>query len=128
MSVRRCLATISGILAAVFTTACGSSSTSPSQIDVTLVGTGVTTYTYTADVGPILNNDCTSCHNSSRNDGGYNFTTYAGVLRALTPGSDASPLVRAVQPSGPMYVNLSGNRTQKVQLIYDWVVNSKAAQ
>ena len=55
-------------------------------------------------------------------------STYAGVMQVVTPGSDQSLLVRVVQPAGPMYGNLSGNRNQKVQLIYDWVVSSRAAQ
>jgi len=50
------------------------------------------------------------------------------VLRAVTPSSDQSPLVRVIQPAGRMYANLSGDRNQKVQVIYDWVVNSHAAQ
>lgn len=43
---------------------CGSlSPTSPSQVSITVTGAGVSTYTYTADVAPILNADCTACHN-----------------------------------------------------------------
>lgn len=108
---------------------CGSSSPSaPSAVAVTITGTGISTYTYTADVAPILNADCVRCHNASQHDAGLNFTTYAGVLVAVTPGSDQSPLVRVIQPTGAMYANLTGNRNQKVQIIYDWVVNSRAAQ
>jgi hypothetical protein len=88
----------------------------------------VTTYTYTADVRPILNADCVRCHNSSRHDAGLDVSTYAGVLRALTPGSDASALVRVTQPDGLMYSNLSGDRSGKAGIIYDWVVRSNAAQ
>ncbi len=58
----------------------------------------------------------------------FDFTTYNGVLAALTPGSDTSLIVRVTQPGGPMYGMLSGDRNQKAGLIYDWVVNSKAAQ
>jgi len=115
-------------LIAALVSACGGSSpTSPSSISVTVTGTGVTSYTYTADVAPILNSDCVTCHNTSRHDGGVNLTTYAGVMQVVTPGSDQSPLVRVIQPAGPMYNNLSGNRNQKVQVIYDWVVSSHAA-
>ena len=95
---------------------------------ITIPGTGVTTYTYTADVAPILNSDCAACHNSRQHDGGVNLTTYAGVMQVVTPGSEQSTLVLVVQPQGPMYGNLSGNRNQKVQIIYDWVVSSHAAQ
>ena len=116
------------VLAALVPACGGSSPTSPSSIDITITGTGVTTYTYTADVAPILNSDCVACHNSSQHESGVNLTTYAGVMQVVTPGSDQSILVRVVQPSGPMYGNLSGNRNQKVQIIYDWVVASRAAQ
>ena len=116
-------------LVAVMVSACGGTSpTSPSSISISITGTGVTSYTYTADVASILNSDCVACHNSSQHESGVNLTTYAGVMQVVTPGSDQSPLVRVVQPSGPMYGNLSGNRNQKVQIIYDWVVSSRAAQ
>jgi hypothetical protein len=109
--------------------ACGGSSpASPSSISITIAGTGVTTYTYTADVAPILMTDCVACHNASQHEAGVNLATYAGVLQVVTPGSDQSPLVRALQPAGPMYGNLTGNRNQKVQIVYDWVVSSQAAR
>jgi hypothetical protein len=109
--------------------ACGGSSpTSPSSINITVTGTGVATYTYTADVAPILASDCVACHNSSQHESGVNLTTYAGVMQVVTPGSDQSTLVRVIQPAGAMYGNLSGNRNQKVQIIYDWVISSRAVQ
>ena len=119
---------VAPLIAALVSACGGSSPTSPSSITVTVTGTGVTNYTYTADVAPILNSDCVACHSASRHDGGVNLSTYAGVMQVVTPGSDQSLLVRVVQPAGPMYGNLSGNRNQKVQLIYDWVVSSRAAQ
>ena len=88
----------------------------------------MTTYTYTANIAPILNTDCISCHNASNKNGGVNLSTYAGVMAVVTAGSANSILVKAVQPTGPMYSELSGSRTTKAQTIYDWVVNSKAAQ
>jgi len=106
----------------------GGSPTSPSSTAVTNTGTGVTTYTYTTNVRPILTSDCTSCHNPTQHESGYDFTTYAGVLRAVIPGSDASVLVRVTQPGGSMYSNLSGDRSSKAGIIYDWVVRSSAAQ
>ena len=106
--------------------ACGGNSlTNPSE---TVTGTGVTTYTYTADVRSILNADCTSCHNASLRQGGYDFTTYAGVLRAAIAGNANSPLVVQTRPGHAMYSNLSGDRTHKAEVIYDWVVNSNVAQ
>jgi hypothetical protein len=106
----------------------GGSPTSPSETAISITGSGVTTYTYTANIRPLLTTDCTSCHNSSQHEAGYDFTTYAGVMRAVTPGSDASLLVRVTQPGGLMYANLSGDRGGKAGIIYDWVVHSNAAQ
>jgi hypothetical protein len=123
------LAACAVYLVALTGIACGSSSPSaPSSTPVTVTGTGATTLTYTTDVQPILSADCVRCHGASQQSGGYNLSTYAGVLRALTAGSDSSSLVRVTQPGGLMYSNLSGNRTTKAGVIYDWVVNSKAAQ
>ncbi len=103
-----------------------SNSSSPSTTAAS--GTGATTYTYTADVRPILTADCTRCHNASQHEAGYDFTTYAGVRRALTPGSASSQLVRQTQPGGGMYGELSGNRAEKAGIIRDWVVSSRAAE
>jgi len=116
-----------------FVAACGSSSpTSPSSTTGSsatgTTGTGVTTYTYATDIRPILTADCVRCHNASQHEAGYDFTTYAGVLRAVTPGDAQSILVRATSSRGVMYPELSGNRTAKSQVIYDWVVSSSAAQ
>ena len=115
--------------ALVSSIACGGSPTSPSldSVSITLTGTGVTSYTYTANIASIMA-DCTPCHGATLREAGYNFTTYAGVMAAVTAGSQNSKLVKATQPNGPMFVNFTGNRTTKAQTIYDWVVNSKAAQ
>lgn len=102
------------------------SPTSPSQIPVTNTGMGITTYTYTRNIAPILT-DCLPCHGPELQTATYNFSTYAGVLRALTPGSDLSPIVRMTQPNGPMFSNMTGDRVSKAGIIYDWVVNSNAA-
>jgi len=111
------------------TIACGGGSpTSPSNVAITVTGTGATSVTYTANVQSIFASDCVPCHGPSQRQAGYDFSTYAGALKALTPGSDQSMLVRVTQPNGLMYVNFSGNRSQKAGIIYDWVVNSKAAQ
>ena len=53
---------------------------------------------------------------------------YAGVLRALTPGSADSLIIHVTQPGGLMYGNLSGDRNAKAGILYDWIVNSGAAQ
>ena len=116
--------------AIALTSACGgtASPTSPSTVPTGSAGLGITTYTFTNDVKSIVNSDCISCHGSSRQEAGYNFTTYQGVMRAVIVGSDQSALVRATGTRGAMYAELSGNRAQKSQILYDWVVNSHAAE
>jgi hypothetical protein len=105
----------------------GSSPITPAEVPITNTGTGTRTYTYTTNIQPILV-DCLPCHGPQIQNATYNFSTYAGVLRALTPGNDLSPIVRMTQPQGPMFVNLTGDRNTKSGIIYDWVVNSGAAQ
>jgi cytochrome c553 len=121
------------ILMSITAAACGGSPTSPSSVPgssstgPSIVGTGVTSYTYTNDVRAILT-DCTSCHNASQRQAGFDFTSYAGVLRAVTVGSPSSLLLQVVQPGGAMNGALTGDRTHKIQVLYDWIVNSNAAQ
>ena len=49
-------------------------------------------------------------------------------MRIVTAGSTTSTLIQVTQPSGAMYSQISGDRTSKVQTIYDWVMTSRAAQ
>jgi hypothetical protein len=41
-------------------------------------------YTYSKSVAPIMTTWCTGCHNASNSGGGYNLTTYSGVVSAIT--------------------------------------------
>lgn len=88
----------------------------------------MTTYTYTANIQPILASDCVSCHGPTQQQDGFTFSSYTGVLRALTPGSADSLIIHVTQPGGLMYGNLSGDRNAKAGILYDWIVNSGAAQ
>ena len=125
------LSLLLSVVLVVGTIACASSATSPTNlagVAITVTGTGVTTYTYTKDIAPIMASDCVPCHGNTVRQSGYNFSSVAGVLAAVTAGSENSVLVKVVQPAGPMYTALTGDRTGKVRIIYDWVVSSKAAQ
>ncbi len=115
----------------VLCTACGGSPISPSNASTYAPAqdpAAAASLTYTADIQPILAADCTACHSASRRDGGYDFTSYAGVLRAVIPGSAQSPLVRATQSNGAMYRNFRGSASQKAETIRRWVVEFGAAQ
>jgi len=105
-----------------------SSPTGPSTVAATLTGSGVSTYTYTTDIKPILNNDCVPCHGPSQRQAGVDLSTYAGVMRVVAAGNGSSVLILVTQPNGLMYGELSGNRSSKAGIIYDWVVHSNAAQ
>ena len=111
--------------------ACGGSPIAPSSA-VTYAPVqdpaAATSLTYTADIQPILAADCTACHSASRRDGGYDFTSYDGVLRAVIAGSAQSPLVRATQSNGAMYRNFRGSAAQKAETIRRWVVDFGAAR
>lgn len=87
-----------------------------------------TSITYSTNIAPILQSDCTACHNSGTRSGGYDFTSYAGVLRAVTPGSSRSPLVVATQSGGVMYSMLRTSSAEKSATIRRWVVDFNAAQ
>ena len=104
------------------------SPTGPGNLMPTVTGAGVTTYTYTASLQPILASDCMPCHNPSQHQAGVDLSTHAGVMRVVAPGSASSVLVLVTQPGALMYGELSGDRTSKAGIIYDWVVNSGAAQ
>lgn len=110
--------------------ACGGS---PTAADVTETPgptqdpSTATSLTFTADVQPILTNDCVRCHGGARAQNGYDFTSYAGVMRAVTVGSASSLLVRVTQPAGLMYQEFRGSAAAKAETIRRWVVDFKAA-
>lgn len=55
-------------------------------------------------------------------------SSYAAVMRAVTPGSASSTLVRVTQSNGSMYRYWSGDRQAKATKTRDWVVTYRAAQ
>jgi hypothetical protein len=87
-----------------------------------------TALTFSADVQPLLNNDCVPCHGGSSTNGGVNLASYAGVLRTVTPGSTTSVLVRVSQPGGLMYSQWRGSAAAKAETVRRWVVDFKATQ
>lgn len=119
------------VAVAILSVACGGSPTSPSNIPTyapTQDPASATSLTYTRDIQPILSADCTSCHNASQRGGGYDLTSYIGVMQAVAPGNAQSPLVRATQSNGVMYRNFRGSASAKSDTIRRWVVDFSAAQ
>jgi hypothetical protein len=139
-------ATLVWIAAALFT-ACGggtNSPTSPTAVHVPPTTTTTTTTTasggtppssatsttlaYLNDVKPILDSDCVLCHNPQLHENNVDLSTYSSVMRVVQAGNANSLLVRVTRSNGIMYVNLTGDRAAKSELIRGWVVNNAAAQ
>ena len=124
------------VIATAFTACGGTSPTSPSELPTTTqttTGTGVGTTSavslaYVNDIKPILDSDCVSCHGPRIHENNVDLSTYAGVLRVAQAGSANSLLVRETRSNGGMYVNLTGNRASKSELIRSWVVDNRVAE
>jgi hypothetical protein len=109
--------------------------TSPSNTtDETTTGGGATggtttsALTYVKDVQPILAADCVRCHGPSRREEGVDVSTYANVMRYVSPGNPNSLLVLVTRSGGIMYSEFSGNRSTKSATIRNWIVSNNAAQ
>jgi hypothetical protein len=74
------------------------------------------------DLAPFFATDCFQCHGNGRSFGGYAMDTFPQVMRDVRPGDAASKLVVTTQPSGSMYQYFSGDRLQKADLVFNWVV------
>ena len=75
-----------------------------------------------------MTSDCVVCHGATRRDAGYDFRTYAGVMKAVSSTTSSAKLVRSTQQGGIMYNQFNGNAATKAKTIFDWVVTYKAAQ
>lgn len=124
---------------ATLTTSVATTTTSvPSTTTVggttTSVGSSTTTsatgLAYVQDVKPILDADCLRCHSTSNPVGGASVSTYAEVMRMVTPGSASSQLVTSTQvsPRGSMNRYLTGDASGKAATIRSWVVDYRGAQ
>lgn len=89
---------------------------------------GRATLAYTPDLQPLFASDCLVCHSDRNALGRYSMSSYATVMKAVTPGSAASTLVRVTQSNGSMYRYWSGDRATKATKTRDWVVTNRAVQ
>jgi len=101
---------------------------SASTTPVTTAPGASTGLTYVKDIAPIMSSDCVICHGPSRRDANYDFSTYAGVMRAVGSLTASARLVASTQPGGLMYSQFRGNAAAKSKTIHDWVIIDKAAQ
>jgi len=83
---------------------------------------------YVPDMKPIFDSDCVVCHGGSRPSANYSMSSYAGVMRDVSPGNPNSRLVIWTQRGGTMYRFWTGNASQKAAMVSQWVVNNNAAQ
>ena len=83
---------------------------------------------YSPDMPPVFPSDGLVCHSDRNALGRYSMSTYASVLRAVSPGSSSGTLVRVTQANGSMYRYWSVDRQAKANLTRDWVVTNRSAQ
>ena len=122
---------IATVLFAAVGASCGGSPTAADSVTTpgpTQDPAAATSLTFSADVQPLLNNDCVPCHGGSSTNGGVNLTSYTNVMRTVTPGSSRSVLVTVSQPGGLMYSEWRGSASAKAETIRRWVVDFNAAQ
>jgi cytochrome c553 len=113
---------------AATSTSTASSTPSSSGTSATTPPASGSTLTYTADIQPILASDCVSCHGPATRAAGIDLSTYAGVMRTVTPGSANSLLILVTRSGGLMYSQFRGNRPQKAATISDWIIKANAAR
>lgn len=129
----RFTAAAAGVLLAAMAAACGGGGgnnlTGPTSASISVPDpSGATSLTYTANIAPIVQSDCLVCHSSSVRSGGYDLSSYSGVMRAVSPGNPASIIVQVTQPGGLMYSMLRSSASEKSATIRRWVVDFHAAQ
>lgn len=76
--------------------------------------------TFTADIAPILNASCVSCHGATKS-GGYDFRTYETTMLAVKPGKSGDSLLcyepeHGLMPPGGKF--LPADDTEK---LCDWI-------
>lgn len=89
---------------------------------------GADTIGYTQDIKILLDGSCIRCHNSRSREGGVDLSSYATVLRTVTPGSANSQLIRESRSGGPMFRYWNGSAAAQAELVRRWVVEFQARE
>jgi mono/diheme cytochrome c family protein len=76
------------------------------------------TATFSSIYTNIIQPRCVSCHGGAA---GYTFTSYSGVMRAVTPNSTSSSKLYTATKSGSMPASGSALTAQQLQNIADWI-------
>lgn len=89
------------------------------------------TYSFLADIQPVLAKGCVSCHGATAPKGSYDLTTWRGLLG---PGSDQVPNVVAGDKTSKLLTALASVSAHKglltseqVSMLTTWVVDDKLA-
>jgi hypothetical protein len=82
-------------------------------------GCDTTTFTYSGVISGIISSNCLGCHNSSSKGGGYDFSTYSGLVASITAGRLMGSIT---QQSGYFAMPVSGKLSNcDISLIRQWV-------
>ena len=92
---------------------------------------GTAAVSFKSDVLPILEERCASCHDSPEGDGGWDATSFEGVMNTgdnapvIVPGDLDNSLLAlkllGTQEEGDPMPPLVGLSTRKIQVILDWI-------
>ena len=104
------------------------SSTSGASGSTAAAPGSASTVGYTDDIKPILDADCTRCHNTLNHNANVDLSSYAAVLRTLRPGDANSVLIQATRTGGSMSGEWRGSAAAKAELVRRWIVDFNASQ
>ena len=76
-----------------------------------------------ADVQALLSRNCMPCHNRQTRSGGFEYTTYQGIVSAVEPGDpDRSAIINAVSGPNPRMPQMRRPLTEEqVSLLTEWI-------
>jgi len=77
---------------------------------------------FQSEILPIFQNSCASCHGSTHGEAGLNFSSYAGIMEAITPGNaDKSKAYKAITSTFQLMPPDNALPAEKRTLIRLWI-------